>query len=226
MSKKTNKEFKEEVKNLVGNEYTVLGEYINNKTKIKIKHNICGHEYMVRPNDFQQGYRCPECDSLESLSLTNVKKYLTKNNIIFETEKSFDNLKLERSLRFDLFLIKYNLLIEFDGQQHFIVRGNTVFKNDMNIRVKRDWIKNNWISKNNYKLLRIPFSICDNKIIELIESIISNNINYDFINENNIFYFDGNNFYNKLKYYSHRNKNYFSLYENEIEEGLTHNNEN
>jgi len=62
MSKrKTTKEFKQDVFDLVGDEYTVLGEYINTDTKILMKHNICKYEYYVTPNHFLRGTRCPKC---------------------------------------------------------------------------------------------------------------------------------------------------------------------
>lgn len=38
----TKRNFIEDVRNLVGTEYTVLGEYVNNKTKITLIHNKCG----------------------------------------------------------------------------------------------------------------------------------------------------------------------------------------
>jgi len=54
--------FKEKVKNMYGNEYSVLGnEYINNKTEILMKHNKCGHEYLVRPDYFIGNRKCPKC---------------------------------------------------------------------------------------------------------------------------------------------------------------------
>lgn len=61
MKRKTNEEFKEEVKALVGSEYIFLDNYINYMTKIKVKHNKCGHEYKARPSSFFQGARCPFC---------------------------------------------------------------------------------------------------------------------------------------------------------------------
>jgi hypothetical protein len=61
---KTTEQFKQEVYNLVGDEYTILGEYINNKTKIRIKHNICGEEYEITPNGFLKGHRCI-CQSIK-----------------------------------------------------------------------------------------------------------------------------------------------------------------
>lgn len=62
-SKKSNTdEFKKDVFNLVGDEYTVLGEYKSNKKKILMRHNICEHEYEVTPSNFKNGNRrCPNC---------------------------------------------------------------------------------------------------------------------------------------------------------------------
>lgn len=53
--------FKQEVDNLVGDEYNVLGEYINSATKIKMKHNKCGRIWSVTPNSFLRGTRCYYC---------------------------------------------------------------------------------------------------------------------------------------------------------------------
>lgn len=53
--------FKKKVKELTGNQYEVLGEYINGNTKIKIKH-VCGNIYEVRPRKFLEGKRCPNCN--------------------------------------------------------------------------------------------------------------------------------------------------------------------
>ena len=57
------KEFKE----LVEQEgYKLISEYIDTKTKVKIKCNK-GHEYKVIPNDFKNGNRCPICPSKYSI---------------------------------------------------------------------------------------------------------------------------------------------------------------
>lgn len=59
---KKDKEFKKEVLRLVGEEYTVIGEYVKSSVKIKMKHSGgCGKEYEVTPNDFKRGCRCPYC---------------------------------------------------------------------------------------------------------------------------------------------------------------------
>lgn len=59
--KKTQLEFEEKVNQLGQGEYQVMGKYINNRTKINIKHQICGYIYEVLPGAFLQGRRCPRC---------------------------------------------------------------------------------------------------------------------------------------------------------------------
>ena len=52
------RDFKNDVMELVGNEYTVMGDYINNKTKITMIHNKCGYHWYVQPSHFLSGSRC------------------------------------------------------------------------------------------------------------------------------------------------------------------------
>lgn len=59
---KTTEEFKKEVYNMVSDEYSVLGEYVNNVTRILFVHNTCKHQYMADPGEFiSGGSRCPKC---------------------------------------------------------------------------------------------------------------------------------------------------------------------
>ena len=58
---KTHEQFIKEVKELVGNEYSVLGTYKKAHDKIEVKHNECGYVYYVRASAFLYGTRCPKC---------------------------------------------------------------------------------------------------------------------------------------------------------------------
>lgn len=59
---KSHSDFVEEVYKLVGNDYEVVGRYINAQTKIGIKHNECGHVWRILPGNFlSNGRRCPKC---------------------------------------------------------------------------------------------------------------------------------------------------------------------
>lgn len=75
MSRKlTTKEIKERMYELVGSDYELLSEYVNAKTKVKIKHVACGNEYEVIWNSFRRGSRCPKCAVLaikNKLAFTN-----------------------------------------------------------------------------------------------------------------------------------------------------------
>lgn len=62
--KKTTIEFKAEVFELVGREFSVLSEYKGAKTKVRFRHNsaICNnHEFLMTPTDFLGGKRCRRC---------------------------------------------------------------------------------------------------------------------------------------------------------------------
>lgn len=63
-TKRTTDEFVKLVYDLVGDEYEVLSEYINNTTHVLMKHSICGTEWKVTPSNFLGlKTRCPrnEC---------------------------------------------------------------------------------------------------------------------------------------------------------------------
>lgn len=60
--RKVNEEFIQEAYDQVGNEYTFLEPYVNNRTKLKVRHNACGHTYYVSPSNFlTRKSRCPYC---------------------------------------------------------------------------------------------------------------------------------------------------------------------
>jgi hypothetical protein len=59
--RKTHEEFIKQVYDQVGNEYEVLGTYINANTKIEMLHSSCKTKYNVKPNNFLIGQRCPTC---------------------------------------------------------------------------------------------------------------------------------------------------------------------
>lgn len=58
--KLTHEEFKQELKK-VNNNIEILGEYVNNRTKIKVKCKIDGYEWEVTPDSLLRGTGCPKC---------------------------------------------------------------------------------------------------------------------------------------------------------------------
>ncbi|XZI06026.1 zinc-ribbon domain-containing protein (plasmid) [Clostridium perfringens] len=67
--KKTHEEFIEEVKDKYGDEYEILGKYVNAETKILIRHNCekCNnHEWRIRYYQLLKGHGCPVCSGREA----------------------------------------------------------------------------------------------------------------------------------------------------------------
>jgi hypothetical protein len=61
--RKSHDEFVQEVYDLVGDEYTVIGTYKLSSIKLDMKHNECNFVYPIRPSAFLKGQRCPDCFS-------------------------------------------------------------------------------------------------------------------------------------------------------------------
>ena len=58
--RKSTAQFIRELQN-VNQNIEVLGEYINNKTKIAVRCKICDYEWLVIPNSLLSGHGCPRC---------------------------------------------------------------------------------------------------------------------------------------------------------------------
>ena len=164
--RKTIEEFKREVFELVENEYDILGEYKNAKTKILIKHNSnnCNNScFEMIPDAFLNGQRCPICS--ESHGEQRIRKYLENNNIDFQKEFIFDDLKGLGNglLRFDFAIRdssnKLSYIIEYDGEFHYFpILG----EDHLLYQQCHDEMKNKYCKDHNIPLLRIPYWDFDN----------------------------------------------------------------
>ena len=76
--KKTTETLKEDLKLKRNNEFELLSEYTNNKTKVLVKHRSCGHEWKVRPDSILSlNYGCPSCAA--KIKSNKMKKYVVDN---------------------------------------------------------------------------------------------------------------------------------------------------
>jgi len=89
------------------------------------------HDYKWTPvaDSLMQGKGCPICS--KSQGELKIYDLLRQNNVEFEDEKTFNGCRNKKALPFD-FCIKHNdknLLIEFDGEQHYLPKfGEDNFK--------------------------------------------------------------------------------------------------
>lgn len=162
--------FSKEVYEIGKGEYVLVGKYVNNLTKVAIKHVTCGNVIYMTPGNFLNGRRCFYCSS--SRGEFSIYSFLSDNHIPFVQEYSFSDCKYKSLLWFDFYLKEYNLCIEYQGAQHYkpykFFGGEESFKE----QIIRDKIKEKYCRKNNINLLRIPYWEFEN-IEEILEQTLS-----------------------------------------------------
>jgi len=142
--KYTIEDVKELIHNIDSDYICISKEYINNKTKLKIKHLKCNHIYETNLNNFlNKSNRCPKCQ--QSKGEMAVMKYLDSKNIKYFHKYRFDDCKGD-----------YRTL-EFDGEFH---RKEGRFKSinckeKLKTQQRYDKIKNDYCQEKNIKLIRI-----------------------------------------------------------------------
>lgn len=134
-------------------------EYINSTTLVIIICKTHG-EYWQRPMDHLEGCGCPKCKT--SKNEQRIIRWLDCNNIDYIHEKSFDDCRSpkNRPLKYDFYIPARNLLIEYDGSQHTgtLNMGAYIITPEQSRRIMEyDKIKNEYASRNNIRLLRIPY---------------------------------------------------------------------
>ena len=141
----------------------VLGEYINRETDIKCRCKKCGYVWHPKPYNLLYGKPtgCPKCQSY-SKGEDRIQEYLELNLIPYRIHKSYHDLLGigGKKLSFDFYLPEYNLLIEYQGQQH---ENPTTFGNmsveeaqkQFKIQQEHDRRKRNYAQDHEIKLLEI-----------------------------------------------------------------------
>lgn len=170
--RKTHDTFVNEVKAKYGEDYTVIGKYINSKNKVLVKHK-CGKEWEIKPHHLLYRDMCPRCKT--SIGEKHISKYLTERGIVFEEQRTFDDLKYKRNLSYDFYLPELGILIEYQGAQHYMPIDSFGGVESFEQQKIKDDIKRNYAKDNNYTLIEVKYTKkYYNKIAEYLdEKIIS-----------------------------------------------------
>lgn len=126
----------------------------------------CGNIFISKGSRIRRG-EVKSCGCLTaSIGEKKIEKILKDNQINFEKEKKFSDCKSEKNkyLRYDFYLPGYNLLIEYDGVQHYIDKK----WDNLEEMQQRDNIKTSYALKNGYSLVRIPYTELNNIDLEMI----------------------------------------------------------
>lgn len=117
-------------------------------------------KFSINAKYHANGSGCPTCNT--SRLGRSLEKVLIDFEISYEKEKKFNSCRNIHALPFDYYLPDYHVLIECDGEQHYVARKNGLFTEDKVKQIQfRDSIKTNWAEKNHVPLLRVRYD-CEN----------------------------------------------------------------
>lgn len=130
----------------------------------------CGNILEVRDSSLTSG-NTNSCGCHYSKGEAVIQKILQENNIEYEKEKTFGNLKGEKgwAYRYDFYLPDYNRLIEYDGEQHFDYTGSGWNTKENFEKVQQsDKVKNEYAQNHSIDLVRIPYMELKNISLNMI----------------------------------------------------------
>lgn len=146
-----------------------LCEYTKGHTKTTI---ICRKhgEFLQSLTSHIRGIGCPHCKT--SKAENKIVDILTALNIVFERQQTFSGLIGKKlPLRYDFYLKELNILIEYNGEQHYKPIKNWGETDYFKSIVENDAKKVKYANDNNIPLLVIPYITVD------LESCIKNFLN-------------------------------------------------
>lgn len=153
--KKTQEMFLEQMKNKHPT-IRVLGQYINNRVKVQCQCLQCGEIFDGIPHAMIDSlHGCPLCSG--SKGEKKIRDWLNVNNIHFYSEYRFIDCKSKHPLPFDFYIPNKNVLIEYDGKQHYEINEFFGGQHAFNELRMHDEIKNRYCTENKINLIRIPY---------------------------------------------------------------------
>jgi hypothetical protein len=133
--------------------------------------------FMQQPSAHKAGSGCPVCSAqqLESKGMTRLKLILDElgfyHGSTYFTEQMLPGLVYAKPLRLDICLPSKNLVIEYDGEQHFKMTGWTCAEQLQNNKC-RDLLKDKYCISRGINILRIPYDF------QMTTDLISQFINF------------------------------------------------
>lgn len=146
-----------------------LVEYKNNRTPVVIICPVHG-QFKQQPNvHIDQRCGCPKCSN--SRGESEVREWLMDNNIEFTTQHMFDDCRDKRRLKFDFYVPSKQLLIEYNGIQHYRNVPLLRYSNDAFEDIqRRDQIKVEYAKNKGLRLLIVPYNV---KVANFLNNHIS-----------------------------------------------------
>jgi DNA-directed RNA polymerase subunit RPC12/RpoP len=156
---KTKENFIKEAREIHGYKYDyTYVEYKRLTNKVKIVCKKCGNIFEQSASSHLAGAGCPHC--IQSRGETRVRLTLDKLRVKYEEQKIFQTPIApgqKHLFRVDFFVPGKNLIIEYNGEQHYIAR-RIVTKKSLERQQKRDEALRRFCKEANIDLLEIPYT--------------------------------------------------------------------
>ena len=143
--------------------------YKDSYTKVKI---ICPKHgpFWQTPNNHLSGHGCRYCNLFKGEE--KIAQILGDLNINFERTKMFDDLKDKKKLSYDFYIPSKNILIEYNGEQHYkFVPYFHKRKENFQKQKYHDLLKEEYAKNNGFKLLTISyknFNIIEEEVVNFL----------------------------------------------------------
>lgn len=130
-------------------------------------------DFSMTPNSHMNGRGCPTCKTTEAKC---IQRDIDPHFIKLEKEKKFDDCVSVRRLPFDRYVSHLNMLLEYDGEMHFIFKKRFHKTEDNFEKVRNhDKIKTEYAINNGYNFIRIAYYEDHVAVLESFLKLIEEN---------------------------------------------------
>lgn len=167
--RRTIEEVKKEIDEWSRGSYEVVSrEWESTHTHIDVRHKECGNVYGVTRSNFKKGRRCPKCS--ESIGESLTRDVLKELEVEYTPQKGFPDLMKDGPLTYDFYIESKNILIEYQGEQHYKPIEHFGGMKQFIVQQENDSIKREYARRKGIKLVEIPYTITSFKDIkEIVE---------------------------------------------------------
>ena len=123
-TKLTKEQFCEREGAIQSGEYEFIGEYVGTHSKALFKHNECDYEWMVSPNSFHRGSRCPKCalKRVASKNALSKEEFITRELDLLSGEYELTGEYITTNIKT---LFRHNVCgYEWETKPHLFHRGH------------------------------------------------------------------------------------------------------
>lgn len=148
----------------LGEDYELLDDYKNAKTKIRVRHKSCGTVFSKSPADLERIVKCTICPGEKRMTNGEVEvaEWLSAHGFEYDHEVTFEDCYHILPLRFDFAILddehSVQTLIEFNGRQHYEPIEYFGGQETYELTVLRDNIKKEYAENNGIPLITIRYN--------------------------------------------------------------------